>query len=511
MGTTKGKIYLVVVAALAVRLIALETIPAEIWGDVIEQGKMILWVGKGKLPVTYWFGGDGVLMSYLAYPFISLLGMTFYHLKLVTVIIGVALVLASCYYAQILTQNTRVGLFTALLISFWFWPLSFSRQGKPYILVAFMVAIVLSLMLKGKKVWAGILGGVAMLSQASIWGITLLSFLSLSYAIPFGILAGVTLRPQIAQLSLRSGYVGEKLSGSGDIFDWSYRIGINIKNNLLAYWGKGDPSFRHTIPNQAFLDPISGIMLMVGFWVIGVYGWRNRKKLKGINLLKYWLFPFIVIQIPSVMDVQNWQTGPFMGRMIGVLPLVATATAIGIEATYRLVYRCQKFWAKVGVMGIILGIVIINSYRYFIIYPKTLPNQNIAFGKKISEYLKKQNDQIPTILAGCCWGEYGQPEPHGLLVYLGKDYPLYYWDRWTLDRTGGTILDGLDAKTNFRRIILNPDPESGFYQSLLKHGDIFLDQLISEEQTLIARAVIYTTKSTAQKLHPLELYRLSLD
>jgi hypothetical protein len=65
--------------------------------------------------------------------------------------------------------------------------------------------------------------------------------------------------------------------------------------------------------------------------------------------------------------------------------------------------------------------VILNLHKYFIEYPKTLPNHNVAYGAILASYIDTLPKTTHVYLSGCCWGQWGQPEPKG--IYYQLKYP----------------------------------------------------------------------------------------
>ena len=59
-------------------------------------------------------------------------------------------------------------------------------------------------------------------------------------------------------------------------------------------------------------------------------------------------------------------------------------------------------------------VAVTNTRRYFVDYANGLPNHNTPFGRVIADYLEGQPAETHAFLVGCCWGEWGQPEPKGI-------------------------------------------------------------------------------------------------
>lgn len=84
----------------------------------------------------------------------------------------------------------------------------------------------------------------------------------------------------------------------------------------------------------------------------------------------------------------------------------------------------------------------INFYYYFTIYPNTLPNKNTPFGKTIASVIDKYPQSKKIIIVDCCWGEWGQPEPGGILYTLkNKNRSIIFFN------------DDQDLKVNINNVL----------------------------------------------------------
>lgn len=170
---------LIILFAFLLRLYQLDSLPAEMWGDVIEHYKLADGIGDGYLFLDYRFGGDGPLFSYLVFFVSRFLGLSFYSIKFTTAFIGTILVLIVYFVAKELFGRKEVGYISSFLAAVSFWSLSFSRQAKPHILVPLFVCLTLLFLLKKKKLLSGMFLGLGMYSQAGFWGVTLFAFFNL--------------------------------------------------------------------------------------------------------------------------------------------------------------------------------------------------------------------------------------------------------------------------------------------------------------------------------------------
>jgi hypothetical protein len=149
-------------------------------------------------------------------------------------------------------------------------------------------------------------------------------------------------------------------------------------------------------------------------------------KRRDRRLFFWFLVPFLVIQIPSVLDMHPLNV-PAMGRTVGVMPFACVAIAY---ALYRLWERLIELSRNrlqhpqrlaTAVVGCFMAAILaINMYNYFVVYPRTLPNGNTPFGRIIAQQIDAGSPSTYSILVGCCWGDWGQPEPDGVVYLLQR-------------------------------------------------------------------------------------------
>jgi hypothetical protein len=417
--------------SIGIGLYRLDDIPGEIWGDVIEHYYLTDSIMRGHFYFHFAFGGDGPLFSYFAALTSYFLGLSFYSLKISTVLMGSLLNISVYYYTNELFKKRNIAYISSIISAISFWTISFSRQAKPYILVPLFVSMVLYFLMKKKRILAGFILGLGMYSQASFWGMFLLSFLNIPTFIITLLLSSPLFISSFSTNSFLSSnsYIGEKLiTNNQNVFQVIQILILNIKSNLLSFNFFGDSAFRHKIPGDPHLDIISGLFFLIGFAFL-LYQLFIKKKIK---YLLYLFLPFIIIQIPSILDIHNAQAQPNMARMIGIIPLVYAITAYGIYSIFNKIRIINKITGKITEISIISLIIFlifaINIYKYFIIYPKTLPNGNTPFGKIIIEEINKISEDIPITFVGSSWGAWGQPEQKGIEIMMKNRNYLFIPD-----------------------------------------------------------------------------------
>lgn len=400
----------VVLVGLGIRIYHLNGLPAATWGDLIEHYRLVHVVWAGELHFSTWFGGDGPLYPLLLAGFTRLDGLSFLHMKLFSALIGTGLVIVTYLYAGALFDK-QVALVAALLAGVSFWGVSYSRQGKPYILVAVLFGLLLYLLINRRWIWAGLVIGLGMFVQASFWGALLLSLYRWQTALVAWLLS-IPVFFKMTDVFKPADYLGNKVNFHLSIFEIGRRLAINIFENVGAFFWRGDPGFRATIPRAPLLDPLSSIFFAAG---LGIVVWWVIKAGKS-TYFSYILIPFIVVQIPSLMDVVNYRFNPNSGRMIGVLPVVYMLVALGLVTIGK---KLNKRWIRNGFYGLSLCLIAgVNIWNYYVVYPRTLPNHNVPFAETISAYLNDSPRIDHVVMVGCCWGQEGQPEPDGIRYEL---------------------------------------------------------------------------------------------
>ena len=412
-------------------LYQLDNIPAAIWGDAIEHYYLAENLLHGHLFFNYAYGGDGPVFSYIVVLVSVFFGLSFYSLKLTAVFIGFFFVLSLYFLAKEFFQNKTIALLSTIVGAISFWTIDFARQPHARILVPLFICLTLLFTLKKKNTLAGVFLGIAMYTQASIWGLILTYWRNLR-----SLLIGLILLIPLAYsfianstnfLSNQS-YFGEKLAVHTPIPQVIAAIAHNIVANALSFNVHGDETFRMNIPGHPHLDFLSGILFDIGFLVLLYKSIKDRKQ----DLIQYFILPFFFIQIPSLLDVHNYYVQPNISRMIGVIPFVYMSIGYCI---FLLAHYCTKNIKKASLKKIILAgvyggfllvILALNFYNYFIVYPRTLPNGNTPFDKIIAQAIDATTPTTKVIIVGANWAQYSQPEVAGIPIVQKTVHPEFF-------------------------------------------------------------------------------------
>lgn len=203
---------------------------------------------------------------------------------------------------------------------------------------------------------------------------------------------------------------------------------------------------------------------------------------------------FIFSQLASFLDIANPQNSPSFGRMIGSAFFIYFILAKGLVFLYEKIKSKNLLLSKLFLIIYLSFYAIFNFYNYFFIYPQTLPNKNIPFGRLIVEDIiknyNKSNSKI--FLFTCCWGEWGQPEPKSIENYLiSKKYS--YFNNYIFIYDYEELINLIDINKS-KKIIIYTNPfitnfNYSFFQN--KKINLQIQKLIFNDQ-LVSNKIILT-------------------
>lgn len=418
---------LAIVTALAFRLVALDDLPGEVFGDIAIIYESVDPVLKGKWPTTF-EQSNGPLYGYVIAPIIAVVGQQgFLSYKLASVIVGLLAILFTFLIVREIV-GTDLALIASIVLSAASWHVIFSRLGNSQILAPTLVAGSLLLLVLGiKRQDFRLIVVGAVVSSLSYYGYAPLLVLPGAYVLTAAFyvrrrqlavlvaLAGLLTMPFLLVILRQqdvfvagSGYIGSKLLTEQNFVQ---KIADNVWRSLLMFHVRGDGIFRVNSPGMPQLDLVSGIFLLVG-----VVYWLRQPQRRWLPLL---LVPFIVLQAPANLVLNEAAPTPSASRSIGILPIVAVVIAGGIwEAATRI--RETRFLRPAFVLVVVALICWLNWQRYFVAYASTLPEQNSPYGKIIASYLDTLPANATVVMYNCCWAEAGQPEPKGIQYVIKR-------------------------------------------------------------------------------------------
>lgn len=427
--------------ALPLRLFKLDELPSEIYGDIIIIYEYLRKIINGEWPVNFYLSA-GPLYQYLIMPIISTFGLSYFSIKIASVIVSCLTLLAIWLFAcEIEPDSGELGLFSCVIASVSIWFLIFSRLGNSQILLPLITMLALWLALRtvrtgsiidllGCAVVADlglytypqlfILPGVVLICLLVLWWLhdgipwaDVLSFIgaSLLGAIPFFVL--VSNDPD----NFFTGYIGEKLP-SGDLLKI---IAANIWSAALALHVQGDVIFRSNISKAPQLDLISGILFLFGivYWLS-----PQRRRLAPILFI-----PFVLLQIPSVLVRYSIQV-PSASRTLAIVPIVYLLVASGLVWLIQTLERnlvLPKHTPSLLAGLALISITYLNGSAYFTRYAEGLPGANTAYHRVMSDYFKSLPSDAHIIIRGCCWAKWEQPQQQAISYTSQGPQKIYFY------------------------------------------------------------------------------------
>ena len=381
---------LMVGIVLFLRLYKLNTLGSEIYGDIIIARNYLQGVLAGRWPVRFDLSA-GPLYHYLIAPVIAVVGLDYAGLKLASVLVSLG-VLAATYAFSRRLVNDHFALLTTFIAGVSSWLLIFSRLGNSQILLPLLTAAALWLVIRvvqlnrqsdliacaivsalGLYVYpqSFVLPGAIFLTLLFLrWTgfpvtgkrLGLFALIVLVCAIPFVFIVGTD------PANFSEGYIGSKMKTEGDFLPL---LGQSVVRAMLAFNVRGDESFRSNPSGLAQLDRISGILFLVGmaFWL------TTKARRRWVPL---WFVPFLVLQVPSILALNQPREVPSASRTLGIAPIVYMLVASGLWWLIQTMRARGRRWPLIAVVtGILLGgILFLNVQRYFKAYIGGLPYQD---------------------------------------------------------------------------------------------------------------------------------------
>jgi 4-amino-4-deoxy-L-arabinose transferase-like glycosyltransferase len=421
--TAHPLVYLALLIVVAIRVIKLDTIPGDLYGDIAIIIDYVEDILEGKWP-THFDLSAGPLYHYLVTPLLALGGLTYLNIKIASVVCSL-LILWFVYLLGRDLVNSTFGWISFFCAGVGTWLLIFSRLGNSQIMVPLLAIGSVYAVVRGfqRQQSAWIVVG-ALLAAAGLYvypqsfvipGVTGIVLAWLIWSEkgagwwPFWIYFGATLLAAlpftvifIRDLPLfLSGYIGEKLPEGSQ---FSEILLVNLRKSLLALHVEGDNVFRSNPNKLPQLDLLSGI-----FFIGGLVFWLLRKQFRNGLVL---IIPLLLLQVPAVL-VRDSIELPSASRTIGIVPFVSLIVAGGVYGLGLLLQRWSLVQRAVVLLAL-LCILGLNSYRYFVVYVQAQPDRNVAIGREISTYVRTKPLDQTVVLLGCCWSERGQPHPHAI-------------------------------------------------------------------------------------------------
>lgn len=427
-------LFLIVLLAVFLRFYKLHDLPADTFGDMVENIEHVQAVLNGDWKLIYGFDGREALFFYVSALSSFILGNTYYNLKFVTALVGIATVV-STYALVKLSTNTRTALIAAFLVAVSKWPLVYSRMGFRTVFTPLFASLVFFFFLRAVKykklkdiVLCSAFLGIGLYSYTAfkfvimsviLMGCVLLvkrkrpSWRSVKHVVLGGIVFGLVAMPQVIDVlrfpDLYLSHPGPMIMVDGKVpNDWWKKLATNIVHQAGMLHVKGDIVFRINPRSEPQLDVLSGLFFIAGLVGIGIW-YRN----KTFFLLS---IPFFVLQLPSVLVLNFPQDVPSATRTTSIIPLVFLITAVGID---KVCFLLRKSVLQYTFLAVALSIItVLNFQAYFERYAMGLPNKNVAYDRVIASYIDVMPAETIVYLVGGSWADAGQPHPRAILYSM---------------------------------------------------------------------------------------------
>ena len=422
-------------AALLVRAVDLEHIPANLGGDEGTQGVAALDLGEPPLGNPFSTGWYSVpTMSFLAYGLtMQVFGATMAGARALSVLAGTLTVLTTFLLARQL-WGWRVAWIAATVLAFGHYHIHFSRLASNQIGDGFVVTLALWLFVRGVQSrrslhfalagtvvglgWYGYFGArlvgiilavyVAWLLVSKYrfqlqvmfeqYGRLLLIFLvaALVAAAPlllYYIAHPDTIAARASQITILSpGWLVHEQEYSGQS---GTRILLRqFLRSVTAFHYTLDPTFWYR-PSIPLLDFLSGILFLVGMvWSVA------RRREPGFALLLIWFW------LALIMGWVLTENPPSSQRMVIIAPALALLVGLGMSwlmGVGRRVFGKGQLlrWRDIAVLALVL-ISTLNLYYYFVVYTPTrvYGNPTAEVATSLGRYLRQQDDDYVVYFYG---------------------------------------------------------------------------------------------------------------
>lgn len=370
--------------------------PFGIWYDEAEAGLQARRMLQNPDYRPIFYHAINVTGHFLAAYALALrwLGDNIYSIRFVSVLFGLAGVLAAFLFGQAL-RGARFGLTLAFLVAVARWHVNFSRIAMTGVDATFFIFLSLFFLLRFFQVgrlrnamWAGLTLGLGLMFYIAfrLYVLALVIFALVALMRWFPQLFA-TLRSQgwqrylaaatimlisswlvvmpMVQFALANPDAFWRRTRQISIFtkrdqaDLTQALWQSTQKHLLMFNYSGDNNGRHNLPGEPMLDPLMGVFFILGF---GLALARTRYPANTFFLL---LFPLALTGGIFSVDFEAPQALRSIAVIPSVIYLAALAiTALGVEAEKAL-QPLPRIWVTSPAIVAAGYIFIFNAYTYF--------------------------------------------------------------------------------------------------------------------------------------------------
>lgn len=436
---------LVLVFSAFIHLFKISEIPGEWFGDITEVHEFVLDIYAGRWPYLFRLG-NGPLYPYLAFPILHIFRNQGYETYKYTSAVVSLLGLIPVYLFFSETVSKKAALISVLIMGSSFWYLVWSRLGNVQVIIPAVVSLYSYFLIRFYKLgrlrdlfWGGVIASLGwyIYTPTFIFPFIYLLFYFLillrkkvfvkmvKLTIVFASLLFMLTLPFVFIVQgdsalFTEGYIGKKFIPvfGMNVADIWQKTRDNFQKTLFMFHSRGDVVFRWNVSREPLFDRISGVFMVLG--LLNFFGKGKRVRLFFI------VVSLFLLCLPSISPVLPEDEIPSSVRTIGSIPFTYLLVGAGFVWTLdrlRFIFPRRFIYIFMGIL-LMLFMVRNNIQHYFISYADGLPEHNLAPSKGLARYIDTLPDSTYVYFSSCCWGDWGEPEPAGIIYSLHK--PKHY-------------------------------------------------------------------------------------
>ena len=366
--------------ALLIRLYNLEGFPPGLWFDEADNLDQARFIAENPSHTPVYVPSNNLPSMFLL-PIaliIKFAGISLSTGRLIAVAFGVAGVIAIFLMVRHMS-GTAMGLIAAFLVAVMRWDINWSRIGMHGITAPFFAALTAWLTFRALDrgratdfALAGAMLGLGMWFYAAYrLFVIVIVFLFLHKFIfadggrrrvlrNFGVMAMFALIVTLPVVQFAATHPDEffKRTQRTSIFahvgdgEETRALMQSFTKHLRMFHLEGDPNGRHNIPREPMLDPLSGLLMLLGL-AVAVARWRKAAYIA----LPVWI---LVMIMPGVLTIP-WEA-PQSLRAITVIPAVIALIAVAIGFLWDKALSLRLPALRVGAATCIAGLLVVIGY-----------------------------------------------------------------------------------------------------------------------------------------------------
>lgn len=505
-------VFMIVALGFILRFDNIDNAPPGIFADEAENGIDAL--TANKTGQYQWFypgnqGREGLFMNLIALCF-NLFGISALTLKLPAIISGTLVILGTFLLARELF-STRVGLFSAFLVSVGYWAINFSRISFRANLLPLVLVFAFYFLWKGlhTKKWTDFAAGgfifglglhtyIAFRIAPAILVVALVSFLISrpnfireywKKILVFILFTALAAAPMLYTFLVAHPEYLESRSASISVLSPAVNKG-HLASAFLKSFGLslakynfwGDQNWRHNYPPYPLLDFLTGIAFLFGFIYAFIRFFRliylrifQKIRDPRLDIYVFLLAWFFIMLAPEFLTAEG---NPHALRSIGTLPVVFIFAALAFDYVLKFAASHSAFYRKIVIGFVAIAFVFIgvfNTVKYFYFWANKEETAK-AFDyhlREITDYFKVLPDSIEKYLVA---DEYPS-RPIKVMTQEVKNL-TFVWPahiKYINAKTNNPVIILVDPTDDSIKELKNMFPSLNFYSHEKPGGGFYLE------------------------------------